>query len=394
MQIFRKLLLALDWKLADATPRCLMLDTSFILGLRCCLKWNSKRDPLLSDLHPSLSNLDHVRRLINALRSERFPAGTGFEGALHLAEEQKSLPPEERHVRCVEVHPLPGNKQLDLVICMTPRMSEHLMLAKHLTIDTSFKHLHRWQKFEMESWDTVHTRLTCSAIVGARAFTTSQSADAHFILFRRIFEIAAGDTGRPVMFHHMHGDGIQTVVADSHKGQGLGLGMFCVYLCQNSIKVCRYDPTCLLRELDPYDHLRRFFRLCVVHFKRNILALGHSITKIRRCLIPLDVWKASPSTTNGNEQAHRNINRDGINLTLLAGIMRGFQYDEQAIAGMIMQDKYGITTRDQTSTHAHWASQTIARKVVCCPPTNKTYKQRCVPNVCCIGRSNVSDVWA
>ena len=29
---------------------------------------------------------------------------------------------------------------------------------------------------------------------------------------------------------------------------------------------------------------------------------------------PLEIWKASPSTTNGNEQAHQNINHDGVNL--------------------------------------------------------------------------------
>lgn len=45
-------------------------------------------------------------------------------------------------------------------------------------------------------------------------------------------------------------------------------------------------------------------------------------------LIPLEIWKASPTTTNGNEQAHRNVNRDGVGLTLLGGIMRGFHYDE------------------------------------------------------------------
>lgn len=64
------------------------------------------------------------------------------------------------------------------------------------------------------------------AIIGARAFTTTQSAQAHFILFRRIFEIATADTGCAVRFHYMHGEGIQTIVADAHKGQGLGEYIF------------------------------------------------------------------------------------------------------------------------------------------------------------------------
>ncbi|KAF8584867.1 hypothetical protein K439DRAFT_1250653, partial [Ramaria rubella] len=47
--------------------------------------------------------------------------------------------------------------------------------------------------------------------------------------------------------------------------------------------------------------------------------------------IPLDVWKASPSTSNGNDQSHCNVNHDGMKLTMLAGIMRGMQYDYRAM---------------------------------------------------------------
>lgn len=33
--------------------------------------------------------------------------------------------------------------------------------------------------------------------------------------------------------------------------------------------------------------------------------------------IPLDIWKSAPSSTNGNEQAHRSINRGGIDMPTL-----------------------------------------------------------------------------
>ncbi|KAF9220840.1 hypothetical protein BS17DRAFT_643440, partial [Gyrodon lividus] len=46
-----------------------------------------------------------------------------------------------------------------------------------------------------------------------------------------------------------------------------------------------------------------------------------------KSLMPADFWKACPTTTNGNEQAHRSINHDGVHLTLLGGIMRGYDYD-------------------------------------------------------------------
>ena len=78
--VFEKLLYDMDWLLADATPRRLVLDSGFMYGLRCALGWMAERTPTLSDLHPSLANLDHVRRLINTLRLEKYPHGTGFDG--------------------------------------------------------------------------------------------------------------------------------------------------------------------------------------------------------------------------------------------------------------------------------------------------------------------------
>jgi len=61
-----------------------------------------------------------------------------------------------------------------------------------------------------------------TAMVLARAFTTSQSADAHVILFHRICSVAEQDTGVPVKFLHIHGMGIESIIADGHRGQALG----------------------------------------------------------------------------------------------------------------------------------------------------------------------------
>lgn len=80
LEVFRSLLVSLDWKLADTTPRRIVLDSQFMHGLRRHLGWTSHQDPSLSDLHPSLGNLDHVRRHINVLRNEFFPMGTGLDG--------------------------------------------------------------------------------------------------------------------------------------------------------------------------------------------------------------------------------------------------------------------------------------------------------------------------
>jgi len=133
------------------------------------------------------------------------------------------------------------------------------------------------------------------AVVSTRAFITSQSAEAHFILFSHIFDIAKSDTGLSVKFHHIDGSGIQFVVADGHKGQGLdednpnkvyysadylsGLGMFCVLLCATNIKLYRYEHSCQLCDLDPYDHLCWIYQLCIVHFQQNLLKLRNSVSQ-------------------------------------------------------------------------------------------------------------------
>ena len=183
------------------------------------------------------------------------------------------------------------------MICMSPMMSQQLMHSVRFSIDTSFKRLHGWEEFEIETWDNEHLRCksstknmsTCShflyiAVVSARAFITSQSAEAHLILFRKIFEIATQDTKIPVQFLHIHGSGFEVIVADGHKGQALGklvprclcaglysllsgLGQFCVELCHNRDDFSVREPQRRLKELNPYDHLRCCYRLCIVHFR-------------------------------------------------------------------------------------------------------------------------------
>ncbi|KAF8577155.1 hypothetical protein K439DRAFT_1534318 [Ramaria rubella] len=58
--------------------------------------------------------------------------------------------------------------------------------------------------------------------------------------------------------------------------------------------------------------------------------------------IPLEIWQSAPSTSNGNEQAHRNINRDGTGLMLLAAIMQGLQYDVCTVRSVGLMHEAGI----------------------------------------------------
>ncbi|KAF8576151.1 hypothetical protein K439DRAFT_1623060 [Ramaria rubella] len=371
MDIFNNLLAHLDWKLADASPHHILLDSSFMAGLHHVLGWEGLCDLTLSDLHPSLGNSDHTARLINKLRYQHYPHGTGFEGAYHLFTKHNDLPPEDQYVWCVEKHEIPGESTFSLVICMF--------------------------QFEIEAWfpDYLHS------IVVAQAFTTSQSAAAHLILFTCIFTIVEQDTGqlmdtmaKPWVCHF----------------EILLMLLYCQNICVNMAGYCSIEWNEALHALTPYEHLAQFYRYCFAHFSRNVTSLRIA-PKVRQAMmslasaeplpdlegtlrlirtggkratdwlkdkepasgfsfaaiyqpaskIPLDVWKASPSTSNGNEQSHHNVNRDGTKLTMLAGIMRGMQYDSRAMRGLEVLQKHGIHTRDQHATHFQRAARTVVR---------------------------------
>ncbi|KAF8525595.1 hypothetical protein BU17DRAFT_41669, partial [Hysterangium stoloniferum] len=408
LQIWKNLLNQLNWKLADATPRRIILDSFFMSSLRQVLGWTGITDPALGDLHPSLANADHAARLIDNLRYLHYPHGTGFEGAKHVYNEHKLLPQDEVYVWCIETHEIQGEGTFQLVVCMFRAMSILLSKTKRPSIDTSFKRLHNWQEFEVEAWFPEYSR----SIVVTRAFTTSQSALAHKILFRCIFNIVEEDTGSKVKFRHIHGEGFDSVMADGHRGQALGLGLYCEEICRGMTGYCAIEHTKALHTLSPYEHLARLYRLCFTHFTRKIGNLkGHVTLPIRAAMmslysaeplpdfegtlqlirsggkkaadwlkdkeaasgfalagiyqplskIPLEIWKASPLISNGNEQAHRNINRDGIKLTMLAGIMRGMQFDSRCMVSLNILCKYGINMRDQQATHFCRAARAIQR---------------------------------
>ncbi|KAF8547224.1 hypothetical protein OG21DRAFT_1425240 [Imleria badia] len=389
------LLHGMAWRLADATPRRIMLDSGFRTGLQNHLGCGSENFDL-SDLHSSLANLDHVRYIV----------GKYYYSAVQLLVNNDLTVPT-CYVRCAEIHHLSNGANFYLVICMSPQMSNHLMHATRISLDTSFKCVAQWQEFEIQSWDNYHKR----SVVSARAFFNCQSAEAHFILFRHIFEIAVQDSNQPVAFHYMHGHDIESVVADAHQGQGIGLGMFCQYLCRGNTLPCQYQPSQRLCDLQPIDHLKRIYRLCTVHCSRNLTQLRHKVSQnawtamhnlssfepielARTCqiirsegkkantwldnkilgnkfalaglyfpesLMPAEFWKACSRTSNGNEQAHRSINRNGTGHTLLAGVMHGQEYDERAFRSIAIHNSYGINTQYQASTHHFRASRSVSR---------------------------------
>jgi hypothetical protein len=86
--------------------------------------------------------------------------------------------------------------------------------------------------------------------------------------------------------------------------RALGLGLYCQSLCQDldNFAFCHFEPWLRLRDLLPYQHLRRFFRICLVHFKRNIHELRAHITdEVRFAMLSLASTEAHPDINKAFE---------------------------------------------------------------------------------------------
>lgn len=135
------------------------------------------------------------------------------------------------------------------------------------------------------------------------------------------------------------------------------------------------NPAVRVADLGPYEHLRRVFRGCDVHFFRNIrgCAVTEEVRSIMRSIacmehvdldgalleitqkggkagkdwadnkvnakfvlpaicwdlssIPRAIWVAGPGPTNVSEILHRNINIEGVGCTLVGGVAKGLRMD-------------------------------------------------------------------
>ena len=106
-----------------------------------------------------------------------------------------------------------------------------------------------------------------------------------------IDSIVKEDTGSSLHWHHLHADSLEELtgilhwVGDQHGGQAkgrlgspsfsvshsvIGLGLHLKTIAaQLSQHNDLHEPHCTLVDLDVFDHLRRIFRLCTIHFYQN-----------------------------------------------------------------------------------------------------------------------------
>ncbi|KAF9061884.1 hypothetical protein BDP27DRAFT_1428444 [Rhodocollybia butyracea] len=296
----------------------------------------SMQNPMLSDLHISLANQDHLRAYITQAQEISFPYGTGWAGVIYAKQLQDSNVPVSQH---------------------------YIWLIKEYELEDD--------ELDLDS-----------SIVYCRVYVNRQTAVAHHRIFSVIDDIVFADTGTCLKWRHLHGMdlndfcGILHFAGDQHGGQAKGLGLH--LLARSKETPEKYDlhkPRRLLSSLLVYKHLHRVFRLCDAHFKRNITkckvpdevkqkmqslsCISHpnfeqTVQEIRseggkagvdwvsdkyrshfafeaicweKSFIPAAIWQVGDSTMNIIEGLHANINLEGVLCTLLGGLQKGQHYN-------------------------------------------------------------------
>lgn len=72
------LIRSLDYDIPDLTTRRFLRHPTTVAFLK--KRVPDIQEPMLSDLHPSLANRDHVKAFIQKIQDEMYPHGTGWDG--------------------------------------------------------------------------------------------------------------------------------------------------------------------------------------------------------------------------------------------------------------------------------------------------------------------------
>ncbi|KAK7031741.1 hypothetical protein R3P38DRAFT_2521802 [Favolaschia claudopus] len=390
--------------------------------------------PTLADWHVSLSKRLHIKSYIKQAIEEHCPFGTGWAGVVNLkAHQDAHLRPADRYIRrilAIPVNTLISHEEDDLepdqkdnmiriIICMAVEASHRLLSAgRYLQSDIAFRRISGFLEFELACLE----RDANTSLIFCRVYINRQSAAAHQRIFEEIELIVKEDTGKTLKWRHLHassvegadgkyGDFVLSWTADQHRGQAKGLGLHLQKLASNmASKPDLHEPHRTIQDLDPYDHLRRVFRICTVHNSRNInkcpvpeevrwlmrslVCIEHedwegTILKIRekggksgndwvndkesskffysgicweKSLVPLDIWNAGDANSNLIESVHRDVNREGVHCTLLGGLKKGQLFDAVKMKTLKTFESYGITPSFKTGHRSENAYHNLKRK--------------------------------
>ncbi|KAJ3756434.1 hypothetical protein EV360DRAFT_84964 [Lentinula raphanica] len=404
-QLFQRL----EVDLADMSPRKFIRHP--IVQSYLTSRFPLLQNPMLSDVHISLSNRSHLKAYLDRAKKVHFPEGTGWTGLLHFkAQQDAMLQPAERYLRTmIEVagaelnddeDDLPSDQNhfsqpLRVAICMTSAASENFIAAQYLQSDIAFKRIVGFYEFEIAAVDSCfNTSMTL-----CRVYLNRQTANAHQIVLAEINKILVADTGRGLRWRHIHGNSMNDYdgvilnwVVDQHRGQAKGLGLYLQEVSRSLPKKQDFhEPNRSIQDLSPKcsvtDLVRNVMRslICIQHSNwdgalHDIRASGGKAgrdwladkesTKFafpamcwEKSFIPLEIWQARRRESNIVEIVHANVNLEGTGCTLVGGVYKGRHYDLLKQRSLQNRVNFGIRESYQSKHPYENAMKNVRRKM-------------------------------
>ncbi|KAF6746587.1 hypothetical protein DFP72DRAFT_823014 [Ephemerocybe angulata] len=348
----------------------------------------------LLDLHPSLTNQDHIRNWIDQ------------------QDTNSETTPYIRYMAEVSIKSSPQR----ICVCMTPESSRALLHATYIQTDIAFKRVTGYLEFELTVMDDTNPTSRMTRIL-SRIFVTEESAAMHQLIFSKISEIVKIDTGEELRWRHIHAKtlsdfpGICLVSVDQHRGQAKGLGMHLQTVARSMpVKPDLHEAHRTIQDLTEYDHLKRILRLCTIHLSRNIEKTGttkevkskmrslvcavnprwdQTVAEIRaegglkannwvtdkedskfafpamcweKSFIPKPIWDRGERTTNVSESGHADVNQEGTGCSLVGGYIRGLRFDVRKERTADIGLSYGVLPSYHLRTEESRALRVNKRK--------------------------------
>ncbi|PKY51330.1 hypothetical protein RhiirA4_546495 [Rhizophagus irregularis] len=241
----------------------------------------------LNSIHPSLNNQSKVNYLIAKEKRSKHPHGQNILGTVHEFMKNKDL--NDAYIRKIEFFQI-------LVLCMRKEQSFALLDLSYFEIDMAYKRI----QGEIKEWDLVaYVENFQKTLTFARVFTNNKSADAYQNIFAAVFSVVKEDTNSEICFHHIDGKGIGCILADAHPGQALGISLL-IYLNN------RYPY------LSAIEHLKHIYKICLIHFNRNIRQKSEIPTEIKKMMYAIPHLETKAEVLNVLEQIKLIQNKQAI----------------------------------------------------------------------------------
>ncbi|OJJ94572.1 hypothetical protein ASPACDRAFT_37780, partial [Aspergillus aculeatus ATCC 16872] len=213
-----------------------------------CRQYNAST---LTELHPSFCNKDKISLIIQKQRLLTNPNGQDVDGLIFLL----NIDPFIRSYVQDRYHDADGT----MIFCAYKEQLQLLARLESFEVDMSYKRLRSNNMNEVLFATFLKDQNKIITLL--RVFTTFDTADGYYLLFKRAFSLLEKITEKPILFHSIHNSGFHGVILDMDTKQYSGLGRY-------------------LSEIDPQHRdyvwqLQHFVVFCRVHFQRTILkAIG------------------------------------------------------------------------------------------------------------------------